>query len=166
VAWRRPTLPRLETQYHGRWGVSRPCSGWERVYQPRDGHQATGPDPLMDEMVSVVCVTCFGAVRGGWRTIHAVVLRDREFYWAIRIARLRGLPRFHLRPIDVLVLHGPWGDLVLRLVSRLDAFSGYPFRTWLPGDATGVTTGAPEVRPSRSSRTRERSSQVSNTHGR
>ena len=31
---------------------------------------------------------------------------------AIRTARLRRLPDFHLRPIDVLVLHGPWGDLV------------------------------------------------------
>ena len=109
---------------------------------------------------------CFGAVRGGWRTIPAVMLWDMEFYWAIRIARLRGLPHFHLRPIDVVVYHGPWGDLVLRLVSRLDAFSGYPFRTWLPGDAAGATTGAPEVRPSRSSRTRESASQVSYTHSR
>ena len=52
-----------------------------------------------------------------------------EFDRAIRIARLHPLPDFHLRPIDVVVFHGPWGDLVLRLVSRLDAFSGYPFRT-------------------------------------
>ena len=58
------------------------------------------------------------------------------------------------------------GDLVWRGVSCLDAFSSYPVRTWLPSCATGVTTGAPEVRPSRSSRTRDRSSQVSNTHGR
>ena len=33
--WRRPTLPRLEAQYHGRWGVSRPSSGWDRVRAPR-----------------------------------------------------------------------------------------------------------------------------------
>ena len=85
---------------------------------------------------------------------------------AIRTARLSELPHLHLRPIDVVVYHGPRRDLVLRSVSRLDAFSGYPFRTWLPGDATGVTTGSPEVRPSRSSRTRDSSSQVSNTHGR
>ena len=57
-------------------------------------------------------------------------------------------------------------DLVSREASRLDAFSGYPLRTQLPGAATGVTTGTPEVRPSRSSRTRDSSSQVSNTHGR
>ncbi len=53
------------------------------------------------------------------------------------------------------------GHLVLRPASRLYAFSGYLFRTWLPGYATGVTTGAPEVRPSRSSRTMDSSSQVS-----
>ncbi len=47
MARRRPTLPRLEAQYHGRWGVSRPSSGWDRVCQPRDGHRATGPDPGM-----------------------------------------------------------------------------------------------------------------------
>jgi len=45
VAWRRPTLPPLERQYHGRWGVSRPSSGWDRVFQLRDGHQATEPEP-------------------------------------------------------------------------------------------------------------------------
>jgi hypothetical protein len=35
-----------------------------------------------------------------------------EIYRAIRTARLRQLPDFHLRPIDVMVYHGPWGDLV------------------------------------------------------
>jgi hypothetical protein len=48
---------------------------------------------------------------------------------AIRTARLHGLPRFDLRPIDVVVDHGSRRDLVLRRVSRLDAFSGYPDRT-------------------------------------
>ena len=51
--------------------------------------------------------------------------RDR----AISTGQLRGLPRFHLRPIDVVVYHGSRRDLVLRRVSRLDAFSGYPVRT-------------------------------------
>ena len=55
---------------------------------------------------------------GGWEIVRA-----------IRTARLHSLRSFHLRPIDVVVFHGPWADLVLRLVSRLDAFSGYPFRT-------------------------------------
>ncbi len=34
-AWRRPTLPHLKMQYHWRWGVSRPSSGWDRVGAPR-----------------------------------------------------------------------------------------------------------------------------------
>ena len=48
---------------------------------------------------------------------------------AISTGQLRGLPRFDLRPIDVVVFHGSRRDLVLRRVSRLDAFSGYPVRT-------------------------------------
>jgi len=48
---------------------------------------------------------------------------------AISTGQLRGLLRFHLRPIDVVVFHGSRRDLVLRRVSRLDAFSGYPVRT-------------------------------------
>jgi len=54
-----------------------------------------------------------------------VVQADRT----IRTSQLHALPRFHTWPIDVVVYHGPRGDLVLRRVSRLDAFSGYPFRT-------------------------------------
>ena len=46
------------------------------------------------------------------------------------------------------------GGLILEGASRLDAFSAYPVRTWSPSCATGVTTGAPSVRPPRSSRTR------------
>ena len=57
-------------------------------------------------------------------------------------------------------------DLILGQASRLDAFSGYLFRTQLPGNATGVTTGTPEVRSLRSSRTRSNSPQISNAHGR
>jgi hypothetical protein len=53
----------------------------------------------------------------------------RERVRAIRTARLHALPRLHLRPIDVVVDHGSRRDLVLRRVSRLDAFSGYPCRT-------------------------------------
>ena len=37
--WRRPTLPRLETQYHWRGGFSRPSSGWDRVFTLRHDHQ-------------------------------------------------------------------------------------------------------------------------------
>ena len=58
------------------------------------------------------------------------------------------------------------GELVLRGASHLDAFSGYPVRTWLPCSAAGATTGTPEVRPSRSSRTEDSSSQFSSAHRR
>ena len=37
--WRRPTLPRLKTKYHRRWGISRPSSEWDRVQPPRHYHQ-------------------------------------------------------------------------------------------------------------------------------
>lgn len=52
-------------------------------------------------------------------------------------------------------------DLILGVASRLDAFSVYPVHTWLPCYAVGTTTGAPEVRPSRSSRTKDSSLQIS-----
>ncbi len=79
--------------------------------------------------------------------------------------------RLHLRPINLLVLEVPYslkgiGQFILGLASRLDAFSGYPDRTWLPSNALSRTTGAPEVRPSQSSRTRESAPQLSNAHGR
>ena len=62
-------------------------------------------------------------------------------------------PPLHLRPIDVLVSDGPHGALISRKASRLDAFSAYPHRTRVPSGAPGGTTGSPEVRPPRSSRT-------------
>jgi len=46
----------------------------------------------------------------------------------ISTGKLHVLPRFHTRPIDVVVFHGSQRDLVLRGASRLDAFSGYPVR--------------------------------------
>ena len=51
------------------------------------------------------------------------------------------------------------GYLILRRVSRLDAFSVYLFRTSLSCHAAGATTGAQSVRSSRSSRTRDKASQ-------
>ena len=58
----------------------------------------------------------------------------------------------------------PPRDLILGTASRLDAFSVSPIRTWLPGNAAGATAGTPEVRPSRSSRTKDSFPQVSNAH--
>src|SRR3954454_12859141 len=57
------------------------------------------------------------------------------------------------------------GYLILEQASRLDAFRGYPFRTWPTSHAPVGTTGTPEVRPSRSSRTRDSLPQVSYARG-
>ena len=53
---------------------------------------------------------------------------------AISTGPLHALLRFHGRPIDVVVSHGPYslegmGSLISRWASRLDAFSGYPVQT-------------------------------------
>ena len=88
----------------------------------------------------------------------------------ISTVQLHMLPHFHLQPINQLVCLGPYffrmGNLVLKWASRLDAFSVYPVRTWLPCYALGRTTGAPAVRPSRSSRTKDSSPQISYAHDR
>ena len=56
------------------------------------------------------------------------------------------------------------GSLILEGASRLDAFSVYPFRAWLLGRRLGSLTDAPAARPSRSSRTKDSSSQISYAH--
>ena len=83
----------------------------------------------------------------------------------ISTGRLHTLPCFYLRPINVVVYHGPYqvdpvGNLILERASRLDAFSAYPFRRSLTSSAFGKTTGTQELRPSRSSRTRDSLPQV------
>ena len=86
----------------------------------------------------------------------------------ISTGQLNTLLRLHLRPINLVVFKGSYffrmGDLILRSASRLDAFSVYPLRTWLPSYAVGTTTDSPLVRPSRSSRTKDSSSQISCAH--
>ena len=87
----------------------------------------------------------------------------------ISTGQLHTLPCFHFRPINLVVCQGPYPvvpvrDLISRRASHLDAFSAYPFRTWLTSRAAGATTGTPEVRPPRSSRTRGSSPQVSYAH--
>ena len=47
---------------------------------------------------------------------------------AISTGKLHALRRFHTQPINVVVFNDSQGILVFRLVSRLDAFSGYLFR--------------------------------------
>jgi hypothetical protein len=52
--WRRPTLPCLETQYHGRWGFSRPSSGRDRVRAPRQSHQVVQSIQRLSVITAVV----------------------------------------------------------------------------------------------------------------
>ena len=72
----------------------------------------------------------------------------------------------HIRPINVVVCHGPYQinsvrDLILEPASHLYAFSAYPFRRSQTSRAPGGTTGTRELRPSRSSRTRDSLPQIS-----
>ena len=77
------------------------------------------------------------------RGVHPMVGRKREGQYGqasrmISNGRLNASPRLHRRPIDQLfwlvpsVESSSMGHLILGRASRLDAFSGYPFRTWLP----------------------------------
>ena len=124
--WRRPTLPRTsrstigEEAFHFR---VRDGNEWE---PPLSGHQEDQPETED-------------------RPPRPLVLfreRERQYGQASRListGRLNTLPCLHLQPIEQVVSlfpSGPsWGRgcLILRRASRLDAFSGYPFRTWLPG---------------------------------
>ena len=101
-------------------------------------------------------------------------LRDSvtQLFWSsphpISNSQLHALLHFHLCPIYLVVFKGVYffrmGYLILRGASRLDAFSVYPFRAWLPGRRLGSLTDAPAARPSRSSRTKDSSSQISYAH--
>ena len=71
--------------------------------------------------------SCMLPVRAGGSALP--VTGSDQAYWTISTGQLSALLRLHLRPIDVVVCHGPQGDLVLRGASRLDAFSGYPVRS-------------------------------------
>src|SRR6266571_5554090 len=110
---------------------------------------------------------------GGWRRVLADA--PGKFYGqaerAISTGKLRALPRFHLQPINQVIFLGPsypacagLGDLILGSASRLYAFSVYHHRTSLPSRAMGMTAGTQEVRPSRSSRTKDRPPQISYAH--
>ena len=63
------------------------------------------------------------------RGMSFAVTGSNQAYRTISTGQLNTLLCLHLRPIDVVVYHGPQGYLVLRGASRLDAFSGYPVRS-------------------------------------
>ena len=132
---RRPTLPRsLPRSTIGAEGLS---------FRVRNG---TGRFPFA--MATETLWSC--AIGGRWPK-PALTVPDRNSgtaQWTqytqnlgkwlsprpISTGRLHALPHFHLRPINPVVYWGPYqvnpvGDLILKQASRLDAFSGYPFRT-------------------------------------
>lgn len=76
-------------------------------------------------------IVVYACDRTGWFVLvtNLAVTGSNQAYRTISTGQLNALLHLHLRPIDVVVFHGPQGYLVLRGASRLDAFSGYPVRT-------------------------------------
>ena len=82
-------------------------------------------------------LTDFINLRGGVTTPQAIFIFYGQASRPISTGKLNALLHLHTRPINVVVYNGPLGTcvqgyLILKEASRLDAFSGYPFRTWLP----------------------------------
>jgi hypothetical protein len=112
--------------------VVRVSSGGKARALPEEGCRPMGPRvwiPGSQVRGRGHCSPNRSQVRAGALNDFCRWVRTLEADRAISTGQLRGLPRFHLRPIDVMVCDGSRRDLVLRRVSRLDAFSGYPGRT-------------------------------------
>jgi hypothetical protein len=111
-AWQRPTLPRLKTKYHWRWGDLRPSSRWDRVWTPRQSHQA-GEEQRGTSTYGFGWrewgrpqARCLSWIQVSWKDI------DNESDQAdrtISTSKLRALLRFHTWPINVVVFHGSQG---------------------------------------------------------
>jgi len=152
---RRPTLPgSLLPSTIGAGGLN---------FRVRDGN---GCDPSA-MATEICCQTQVGATKRRLPedSIASTNITGNPSPRPISTGRLHTLPCFHLRPINVVVYHGPYqvdpvGNLILERASHLDAFSAYPFRRSLTSSALGRTTGTRELRPSRSSRTRDSLPQV------
>ena len=57
-----------------------------------------------------LCRSCADRCRSCWdRCMRRWITRDDQVYRAISTGQLSALPRLHLRPIDVVVFHGPQG---------------------------------------------------------
>jgi hypothetical protein len=141
----------LPAQYRERWGVSLPCSGWERVGPPRSRHQGQRTPPkargLRHSALGTPAGLGAGRIRRGvpepscaerWivrRSCRPGVVHELgDEPSAISTATLKLLPALHARPINQVVYLGPYpinsvGTLIFGRASRLDAFSGYPCRT-------------------------------------
>ena len=128
--------------------VSRAVSSAWRVLTSVFGMETGVALALLLPENSLNCKISRSSTAYNWKSIfesgQATCPLSRESFYgqasrSISTGKLNVLPRLHRRPINVVVSNGPLGgypqgDLVLRLASRLDAFSGYPLRTWLPCD--------------------------------
>ena len=162
-------LNRLTKEPH----IFRPLGAWT----PRVGLEPTTPRlTAVCSTIELSRITSLKVCSYTFKTIHCLypstsVLLSYDVWSSprpISNRQLHTLLCFHLCPIYLVVFKGSYffrmGYLILRGASRLDAFSVYPVPTWLLGHAPGDATDTPEVSPSRSSRTKDSSSQISYAH--
>ena len=135
---RRSTISATALNGRVRNGIG--CFARAMATRPSKEHHLSGlaPGGLLEASKGLSGPSCRGAVVPGRTPFWRVWLSDPaslavsgsdQAYRTISIGQLNALLRLHLRPIDVVVYHGPQGYLVLRGASRLDAFSGYPVRS-------------------------------------
>ena len=156
--WRRPTLP-------GVTPVPSALRGLTSLFgMGRGGAPALGR----------LCLLAAGRVRpgacvfvlfDGFRRRRGVAA-GRPRFRAISTARLWHRCLYTCGLSTSSSLTALFRSLISGRVSHLDAFSAYPFPTWLPGGAVGTTTGTPAVGPARSSRTKARPPQTSHARNR
>ena len=103
-AWQRPTLPRLKTKYHWRWGDLRPSSRWDRVWTPRQSHQA-GEEQREFEAQSWT----FKSSKNPSLISMNIDNESNQAVRTISTGKLRTLLRFHTRPINEVVFLGSQG---------------------------------------------------------
>lgn len=103
------------------------CSRYD--HQTEEETTTSALSPAVQETTVVPSHLALLTMRLSLVLLNLAVTGSNQAYRAISTSQLNALLRLHLWPIDVVVFHGPQGDLVLKGASRLDAFSGYPVRT-------------------------------------
>ena len=125
-AWQRPTLPRLKTKYHWRWGDLRPSSRWDRVWTPRQSHQAGEKQKGTEAQCIRRLSLCKNpSSHAAWTSIMRAI---KPFERLVPVSYghcCPSTPGLSTRSSSSVLK----GNLVSRWVSRLDAFSGYPVHT-------------------------------------
>ncbi len=118
---RRPTLPRIPS------AVPLALEGLTSGFGMEPGVSPPPGSPVTFLHISS-CIWTEEGVKERSRTVTRA--RPRR----ISTGQLHASQRFHLRPISPVFSRTPYsligmGYLILKAASRLDAFSGYPFRT-------------------------------------